>query len=125
MDSLQDGVRESCRCSEDGVAWGETDMRHTWTLVGCLWPRVWQDKWLSVARDGFSLSAAGACEAHQCEKPECVRRYVATGPAHSRAARETVAGKLVDMVTDSFSRNIPELIAVGYVLRKAFADKTT
>ncbi len=35
---------------------------------------------LTAARDGFSLNAAVACEAHQREKLERVCRYVATGP---------------------------------------------
>jgi hypothetical protein len=37
-------------------------------------------KALSAARDGFSLNAAVACEAHQREKLERVCRYVARGP---------------------------------------------
>jgi hypothetical protein len=37
-------------------------------------------KALTAARDGFSLNAAVACEAHQREKLERVCRYVARGP---------------------------------------------
>lgn len=47
------------------------------------------------------------------------------GPITVAPALETIAGKLMDMVVDSFSRNIPELIVIGAVLRQAFADEAT
>jgi len=51
-------------------------------------------------------------------------RHLANWPAVAPAL-ETIAGKLMDMVVDSFSRNIPELIVIGAVLRQAFADEAT
>ena len=47
------------------------------------------------------------------------------GPITAAPAPETIVGNLIDMIVDSFSRNIPELIIVGAVLRQAFADETT
>jgi len=39
-----------------------------------------QAKLLTAARDGFSLNAAVACEAHQRDKLERLCRYVSRGP---------------------------------------------
>jgi hypothetical protein len=47
------------------------------------------------------------------------------GPITAAPEPATITGNLMDMIVDSFSRNIPELIIVGAVLRQAFADETT
>ena len=53
------------------------------------------------------------------------RKIAPDGPITAAPAPETIAGDLIDMIVDSFSRNIPELIIVGAVLGQAFADETT
>ncbi|MDB3954324.1 halocarboxylic acid dehydrogenase DehI family protein [Alphaproteobacteria bacterium] len=69
---------------------------------------------ISRAASGLTASAMALGE-----------KIAPVGPIGVAPAPETIAGKLMDMVVDSFSRNIPELIIVGAILRQAFADDTT
>ncbi len=64
------------------IAVGPIAGRKTMTLhnPGAVSGESAQAKVLTAARDGFSLNAAVACEAHQRDKLERLCRYVSRGP---------------------------------------------